>query len=320
MSSTEKLSVSKHKLKAQISLHSMMIPGLIFAIIFMIVPLFGIIIAFQDFSESAGIFGSPIANPIFINFYDIFKQGYFMIALRNTVVIALVKIIALTISSIILALLINEIQSPILKKIIQTTIFLPYFLSWILLGDMFVEMFGQYGVFNLVLETFGIKEWAIETFGVLNGIWIADMEAFFVIIILTDVWKNVGYQVVVFLAAITTINSNLYEAAEIDGAGHLQKCWHITIPGIKPMIILMSILNIGNIMNAGFEQILTMYSTNVSDISEILDTLIYKISLGSGVMQYEQATAMGIFKSLISCICFLVAYRIAFKVSDYKLF
>jgi putative aldouronate transport system permease protein len=122
----------------------------------------------------------------------------------------------------------------------------------------------------------------------------------------------------VFLAVITTINSNLYEAAEIDGAGHWQKCWHITLPGIKPMIVLMCILNIGNIMNAGFEQILVMYNPSVYDTGEILDTMGYTIGLLDG--NFSVGTAIGLFQAVISCVCFIIAYRIAFKVSDYKLF
>ena len=301
-----KKKVSTHNLKAQLSMHVMMLPALIFAIVFSIFPLVGLIMAFQDYSPSKGLFGSQFVD--IYNFTKLFNRPDFFSATWNTFIIAIAKIIATTILSIVIALLINEVQSQKLKKTIQVIIFLPYFLSWALLGNIFVEMFSLSGSFNLLLENLGIE----------GKYWITDNKWFRTIIVATDVWKNLGYQVVVFLAAITSINSSLYEAAEIDGAGHFQKCMHITLPGIKPMIILMCILNIGNIMNAGFEQILVMYNPSVYETGDILDTMGYRIGLLG--MDYSMGTAIGLFKSIISCICFIVAYRIAFKVSDYKLF
>ena len=297
---------SVHKLKAQLTKHSMMIPAVILAIVFSILPLMGLIMAFQDYRPSSGFFGSKFVDVY--NFKRLFRQDDFFQATWNTFIIAILKIIAITILSILIALLINEIQNTRLKKLIQVTIFLPYFLSWALLGNIFVEMFSETGSFNNLLGLFGVE----------GKYWITDNKYFRIIIVATDVWKTLGYQVVVFLAAITTINTNLYEAAEIDGAGHFQKCWHITVPSIKPMITLMSILNIGNIMNAGFEQILVMYNPSVYETGDILDTMGYRIGLIGG--DFSMGTAIGLFKSIISCICFIIAYRIAFKVSDYKIF
>jgi putative aldouronate transport system permease protein len=298
--------ISKHKMKAQISMHSMMVPALIFAIIFSLVPLVGLVMAFQDYKPTKGFLGSQFVD--IYNFTKLFNRGDFFDAMENTVVIALAKIVAITILSIVIALLINEVQSNVLKKIIQTTIFLPYFLSWALIGNIFVEMFSQTGTVNFYLGMIGIE----------GEYWITSNKWFRFIIVATDVWKTLGYQVVVFLAAITSINTNLYEAAEIDGAGHWQKCRYVTIPGIKPMITLMCILNIGNIMNAGFEQILVMYNPSVYETGDILDTMGYRIGLLG--RDYSMGTAIGLFKSVISCVCFIIAYRIAFKVADYKLF
>ena len=307
MNNTENItSVSKHKLRAQISIHSMMIPAVVLALVFSILPLVGLIMAFQDYKPTRGLFGSQFVDVY--NFTKLFHRPDFLSATRNTFVIAVLKIIAITILSIVVALLLNEIQNTKLKKVIQTTIFLPYFLSWAVLGSIFVEMFSLNGTFNYLLSMLNMK----------GKYWITDNNWFRVIIVATDVWKTLGYQVVVFLAAITTINSNLYEAAEIDGAGHWQKCMHITVPSIKPMITLMSILNIGNIMNAGFEQILVMYNPSVYETGDILDTMGYRIGLLG--MDYSMGTAIGLFKSVLSCICFIIASRIAFKVSDYKMF
>ena len=309
MNYTEVKPVSRHKAKSQLSKHSMMIPAVALAIVFSILPLVGLLAAFQDFKFTRGLFGSK-----FVDIYN-FKllmtmpyKEYFFQATWNTFIIALLKIIAITVLSILIALLINEVQSTKLKKIIQTTIFLPYFLSWALMGNIFVEMFSDSGSFNYLLGLINVE----------GKYWITNERYFRIIIVATDVWKTLGYQVVLFLAAITTINSNLYEAAEIDGAGHFQKCWHITVPSIKPMIILMCILNIGNIMNAGFEQILVMYSPSVWSTGDILDTMSYRFGLQNG--NISLGTAIGLFKSIISCICFIIAYRIAFKVSDYKIF
>lgn len=299
---------SKHKAKAQLSFHTMMLPALIFAILFSIVPLFGLIMAFQKYfpgdGPGEGLFGSQFVDIYW--FRQLFgDENFYAQALPNTLIIAVAKIIATTIFSIVLALLINEVQNQRLKKIIQVTIFLPYFLSWALIGTTFVEMFGSEGIVTTVLGAENL---------------IVDEGAFRTILVVTDLWKNVGYQVVVFLAAITSINANLYEAADIDGAGHFQKCWHITIPGIKPMIVLMCILNIGNIMNAGFEQVLSMYNPLVYSTGDIIDTMAYREGLLQGVEGFSYGTAIGLFKSVISCVFFLIAYRIAFKVSDYKLF
>lgn len=304
MSKTQKRTFSKHKIKAQITLHAMMTPALILAIIFSVVPLFGLIIAFQDYKPLSH---SSILEAPFVDIYQfrlLFANPDFFQVLYNTISIALMKIIAITVFSIIFALLINEVQNEKLKKIIQVTIFLPYFLSWALIGTTFVDMFSETGLINAIVGS--------------DVSWINEPAYFKGIIVLTDLWKNLGYQVVVFLAAITSINSNLYEAAEIDGAGHFQKCWHITIPGIMPMIILMSILNIGNIMNAGFEQILAMYNPLVYETGDILDTMSYRIGIKEG--SYSMSTAVSMFKSMVSCIFFIVSYRIAFKVADYRLF
>ena len=309
-SEKNKKKFSMHKFKAQVSMHTMMLPALIFALIFSIVPLFGLVIAFQDYKTYKGILGSPFVSTD--NFEALFTQPNFWQVMENTIVIAVAKIIAITVLSIVMALLINEVQNEKLKKIIQVTIFLPYFLSWVLIGGVFTDMFASNGAVNNILNMFGANS---------DINWLTKNDYFRGIIVLTDVWKNLGYQVVVFLAAMTGINANLYEAAEIDGAGHWQKCWHITIPGIKSMIVLMSILNIGNIMNAGFEQILVMYNDFVLPTGDILDTLAYRYAFPrGGLADYSFSTAVSLFKSVVSCIFFVVAYRIAFKVADYKLF
>ncbi len=294
------------KFKRQFSLHAMMIPGIVLATVFSIVPLFGVIMAFQNYDISKGVFGSEWRD--IYNFTLLFSRNDFWDTTKNTLVIALWKIVLNSVLSVLLALLINEVQHAPLKKGVQTIIFLPYFLSWVLLGNIFVEMFSTTGSINLLLDSFSIQPKS----------WITSNDYFRPIVIVTDVWKTVGYQVVVFLAAITGIDPSLYEAGKIDGANHFQLCRYITIPGIMSMIVLMCILNIGNIMNAGFEQILVMYSPSVYDTGDILDTMAYRIGLQGG--QYSMGAAIGLFKSVISCTFFAISYYIAYKVKGYKIF
>ena len=294
------------RMKRQFSFHAMMIPGIVLAAIFSIAPLVGILMAFEDYDITKGLFGSQWVDVY--NFKLLFGRDDFWATTRNTVVIALWKIVLNSVLSILLALLINEVQHKTLKKAIQTIIFLPYFLSWVLLGNIMVEMFSTTGSVNLLLENFGVAPRS----------WITSNDYFRLIIIVTDVWKTVGYQVVVFLAAITGIDPSLYEAGKIDGANYFQLCLYITIPGIMSTIVLMCILNIGNIMNAGFEQILVMYNPSVYSTGDILDTMSYRLGLTN--LNFSMGTAIGLFKSVISCAFFAASYFIAYKVKGYRIF
>lgn len=291
------------KTKTQLVFYTMMLPSFLLATIFSIVPLFGLIIAFQKFEIGAGIWKSKFVDVY--QFTKLFSRRDFWQVLFNTVYIAIWKIALTTVLSIVTALLLNEMVTNRGKKIVQTTIFLPYFLSWALIGAVFVDMFGMDGAINAF---FGTK---VD--------FLAENSYFRSIAILTDVWKNLGYQAVVFLASIITIDPSLYEAAEVDGANRWQRCLHITIPGIMSMIVLVSVLNIGNIMNAGFEQILIMYNPLVFETADILDTLSYREAMVTG-SDYSLSTAVGLFKSIISCILFALSCKIANKLNGYTIF
>ena len=268
----------------------MLVPGVVLAFIFMILPMIGVVMAFQDYSIVKGFFGSEFVGLKYFN--RIFSRPDFLTAMWNTVFIALVKIVCMTVLSILFALLMNEIMLHTVKKTVQTVLFLPYFLSWVILGNMIINM-----VPTRLME---------------DGDW------FRVIIVGTDVWKSLGYQVIIYLATITNIDPTLYEAAKIDGANHMQLCRHVTIPGLMSMIVLNAILNIGNIMNAGFEQILVMYNPLVYDKGDILDTMAYRIGLLD--LDYSTGAAIGLFKSGISCAVFAFSYWLAYKVKGYKIF
>lgn len=306
----EKVRYGKKKVvfKEQLGLHAMMLPGVLLATVFSILPMIGLVMAFQKYSPSEGFFNSQFVDVW--QFKKLFSRPDFWQVTFNTVWIALLKIIFVSVLSIVVALLLNEVRSPILKKSVQTIIFLPYFLSWALLGEIMVDLFSINGMFNKLLEVFGVNK---------GHYWIVDPDAFRAIVVSTDVWKTLGYQVVIFLAAITGIDPTLYEAAEIDGAGYTQRCLHVTLPGIMSMIVLQCILNIGNIMNAGFEQILVMYNPSVYETGDILDTLSYRTGLLSG-NDFSLATAIGLFKSVISCVFFAFSYWLAYKLKGYKIF
>jgi len=299
----------KQDFKLQIPLHLMMAPSVILGLIFSIIPLFGIVIAFQKYSPSAGIFGSQFVD--FYNFKRLFSRADFSQALFNTVYIAMWKIVFTTVLSIVLALLLNEMVTKRGQKWIQTIVFLPYFLSWALIGSVFVEIFSLDGLANKILLSINPTAEKID--------FLARNEYFRTIIIGTDLWKNLGYQAVVYLASIATVDPSLYEASRVDGANRWQQCIYITIPGIMTMIVLTSVLNIGNIMNAGFEQILVMYNSLVYETGDILDTMSYREAMVIGT-DYSLSTAISLFKSIISCIFFVISYKLAYKFNGYKIF
>lgn len=299
----------KQDLKLQVPLHLMMAPSVIFGLIFSIIPLFGIIIAFQDYSPSAGIFKSQFVD--FYNFKKLFARADFSQALFNTVYIALWKIVLTTVLSITLALLLNEMVTKKGQKAVQTIVFLPYFLSWALIGSVFVEIFSANGLANKIVLMFNPSAEKTD--------FLASNDYFRTIIVGTDLWKNLGYQAVVYLASIATVDPSLYEAAKVDGANKWQQCIFITIPGIMTMIVLTSVLNIGNIMNAGFEQILVMYNSLVYETGDILDTMSYREAMVVGT-DYSLSTAISLFKSVISCIFFVISYKLAHKINGYTIF
>ena len=299
----------KQNIRLQLPLHLMMAPSVILGIIFSIVPLFGIIIAFQKYSPAAGIWDSKFIY--FKNFTRLFNRADFSQALFNTVYIAIWKIVLTTILSIVLALLLNEMVTKRGQKWVQTIVFLPYFLSWALIGSVFVEIFGIDGLANKIVHIFNPSAEKVD--------FLSSNDYFRTIIVGTDLWKNLGYQAVVFLASIATVDPSLYEAAKVDGANKWQQCLFITIPGIMTMIVLTSVLNIGNIMNAGFEQILVMYNSLVYESGDILDTMSYREAMVVGT-DYSLSTAISLFKSVISCIFFIISYRLAKKINGYTIF
>ena len=284
----------------------MLFPGMIFLILFHLIPMVGIIMAFQNFQPAKGIFGSEWIG--LENFRRIFLLPDSRQIIGNTVIIAVSKLVLGTIAAVVFALLLNECRNIVLKRIVQTSVYLPHFLSWVILAVMFSNLFSYTGVVNQVAGLFGAE----PTMFLVSNKW------FRPIMILGDVWKEFGYNSIVYVAAMTGIDPTLYEAGSIDGATRMQTILHITLPGILPTIVLMATLNMGQVLNAGFDQILNLYSPLVYETGDIIDTYVYRVGLLG--LQNSFGTAVGLFKSVISFALLVISYRLADKFAGYRIF
>lgn len=269
----------------------LLMPAFVFTLLFSYWPIYGMILAFKDYSFKAGIFGSPWAgNAGFYWFLKMFNDPEFLHVLGNTISISLWKIVISTVTCVVFALLLNEIQNVPYKRTIQSVMYLPYFLSWVIMASIIYNLFtSSGGVLNRLLTQLSGGE-RIQI--------IANPAYFRAEVYLSMVWKNMGFGSIIYLAAIAGVSMELYEAAIIDGASRLQRAWFITLPSIKSVIILLLILDVGGIMSAGFDQIFNLYSPMVFSVGDILDTYIYRHGVASG--QFSYTTAVGLFKNVVS--------------------
>lgn len=262
--------------------------------------------AFQDFNPALGIFKSPWIG--LENFSYMFSMDDITQVFINTIVIAVGKLIGNLIIPLIFALMLHELTIKKLVRPIQTLVYLPYFLSWVILGSIVLNIFGVDGPINSLLGVFGVEP--IVFFGR------ADM--FRPLVIGSDIWKGFGYNAVIYLAALTSIDPSLHEAAAIDGAGRFKRLIHITLPGIKTTVILLAILSLGNVLNAGFDQIYNLYNPLVYSTGDIIDTWVYRAGLVE--LQFSLATAVGLLKSVVSFVLIVTSYALADKFTGYKIF
>ena len=292
--------------RQNVPLHVMMLGPVLMLLLFSYVPMLGIVIAFQDFIPTKGFFGSEWIN--WENFTYLFSLPRIWQIIGNTLTISIIKIITTIGVSVIFALLVSEIRSKTLNKLSQSVILFPWFISWVILGNIFKDVFSLDGVVNQGIMALTGK--SLFFFG--------DNGLFRGLIIGTNIWKDMGYNMVILLTAIAGIDPTLYEAATIDGANKFQQKMQITLPSIMPMIILLVTLALGGILNAGFEQILVLYNNAVLESAEVLDTYIYK--LGFYDAQYALSTAAGLFKSLVGTVCLCLSYGLAYKLAGYRIF
>lgn len=284
----------------------MMAPGFAWMTLFSIVPMIGIVMAFQNYYPNKGWFGSEWIG--LENFEYLFSMPAFRGAVVNTLIIAVGKIILNIIVPLTFALLLNEVKNITFKKSVQTIVYLPHFLSWVILANVLRNIFGIDGVFNLIIGLFGAEP----------RVWLTEVHLYRGFMIGTDVWKEFGYNAVIYLAALTGISPQLYEAAAIDGASRWQSTIHITIPSLIQTVILLTTLAMGNILNAGFDQIFNTYTPVTYETGDIIDTFVYRLGIVN--MDFSTGTAAGLFKSVISFILIVSAYVLAYKFADYTIF
>lgn len=294
------------KLQTTWPLYAMLVVPIVLLILFHYVPLFGLRLAFCRFNPVKGIWGSPFVGTKY--FEQLFSQLKFWGILRNTLVMSTEKILVTMFFSVSFALILSDLRWKLGSKIYQSVILFPWFLSWIILSTIFMNVFAADGVVNRILMSLGFSKVSFFT----------DQTVFHYLLILSSAWKGMGYNMVILITAIKGIDPGLYEAAMIDGANKWRQTWHITLPGIRPMMLLLMILSLGSILNAGFDQVYTLYNSALYESAEIIDTYVYKIGLQSA--QYSLGTATGIFKSFVGGVLMLISYFLAGKFAGYRVF
>ena len=288
------------------NLWKMMLPGMAFVAVFCFVPMVGIVMAFQDYVPAKGIFKSKFVG--LEHFKYMMELPDIVQIFTNTLVIAVGKIILGTLMAIVFAILLNEIRVKFLKKTIQTIVYLPHFLSWVVLAAVVVNMVNLDGPVNQFIAALGLEK--INFLG--SNTWFRPM------IIATDVWKEFGYNSIVYLAAITAIDPGLHEAAAMDGATWWKRVWHITLPGMLPIILLMAAMSLSSILSAGFDQIYNLYSPMVYKTGDVLDTYVYRMGLIS--RQYSFSTAVGLLRSVVGLILMVMANELSKRFTERKIF
>ncbi|MFC4137656.1 MULTISPECIES: sugar ABC transporter permease [unclassified Microbacterium] len=289
------------------ALYLMALPGIAYFIIFKYVPMAGLVIAFQDYSPFRGITGSPWVG--FDHFVRFFTEDTFGMLLTNTVVISLLLLIFSFPVPIILALMLNELRLKFFQRSIQTVIYLPHFMSWVIVVSLFyVLLTTDGGSINQLLQSWGLPAIPFLT----DPNWLRPLYT------MQEIWKTAGWGTIIYLAAMTGVDLQLYEAAEIDGAGRWSQTWHITLPAIRPVIIVMFILAIGDFLELGFEHMFLMLNSLNREVGEIFDTYVYTAGIQNGQLSY--ATAVGLFKGLVGLVLVVGANRMAKKFGEEGVF
>jgi len=285
----------------------MLLPGILIVFVYNYLPMGGLVMAFQQYKPTRGLLGSAWVG--LQNFRLLLSFPNTKQVVLNTLIIATSKLVLGLIVPVVFALLLDEIRSRRFVRSVQTIVYLPYFLSWVILGGIF---------FNILSPSTGIINRILEMVGLPTQYFLGDNQHFRWVLVLTDIWKTFGYGSIIYLAALTSIDSTLYEAAAIDGANRFRQVLVVTLPGISSIVFVMAVLSLGNILNAGFDQVLNMYSPQVYQTGDILDTFIYRIGLQQA--QYSLSTAVGFFRSVISFLMISISYFLAYRYGNYRIF
>lgn len=284
----------------------MLIPGLVWLFFINVLPMYGILMAFKDFNPGAGILKSPWVG--LEHFEYMFELDDSSQVFKNTVTIAFAKMVGNLVVPLIFALMLNEVKNRLFGRTVQTIVYLPHFLSWVIVAGILLDMFSLHGPVNRVLEALGAEP--VHFF--------ARADLFPALVVGSDIWKEFGFASIIFFAALTSINPELYEAAAIDGASQFKRLLNITLPSVLPVAALVGTLSLGNILNAGFDQIFNLYNPAVYSTGDIIDTWVYRAGLIN--MQYGLATAVGLLKSVAGLILISVSYGLAYRFANYRVF
>jgi len=306
-----KIRKSLREFYRQRHMQAMAIPGIIFLIVFSYFPMYGVLIAFKNYRPIFSVWQAPwAAKNGFEHFINFFSDGSLARVIRNTLTLSILSLAITFPIPIIFALLLNEIRSSRIKRTIQTFTYFPHFISWVVLGGIVLNWLSEGGMINDILISLGIIEKDI--------IFMAEPKFFYPIVILTSIWKETGWSAIIYLAAITGVDTELYEAATIDGAGRLKKAWHITLPSIKPTVVLLLIFAIAYLFSNNFDQILVLRNPLNQEVSDVIDIYVYR--QGIQEMRYSMATAIGLFKSVINIILLVSANWFARKLTGTSLY
>lgn len=287
-------------------MYAFLAPGTIVLILFAYLPIFGMVMAFQKYDPVSGFLGSEWVG--FDNFIRVFNSPTFGRAMKNTIVISLLKLAFCFTLPIVVSLLINELRHQRFKKTIQTMVYIPNFVSWVIASGIWYSLLSESGVVNQLLMNLGINEAPV--------LFMQEKALFYPIIIITDLWKTLGYSTIFYMAAFATIPLELYEAAQIDGASRFQRAVHITLPCISSTIMLLFILQVGNLLSAGFDQMWTMSNLAVRDIADILDTAVLRSLTSGSINDLSNGAALGMFKSVIGFGLFAITNGISKKLDQ----
>ncbi|GAB6927372.1 polygalacturonan/rhamnogalacturonan ABC transporter permease [Paenibacillus sp. JCM 10914] len=294
-------------IRKDLFLYLLILPGVIYFLLFKYVPMWGIIISFQDYSPYMGMWKSPWVG--FEHFVTLFKNPDFFLIFRNTMVISLMNILFYFPMPIIIALMLNELRLKRYKRVIQSVIYLPHFLSWVIIsGITFLLLSESGGIINKLLVNFGFEPYNFLT----------NPSIFWQLLTVQSIWKETGWGTIIFLAAMAGIDPQLHEAAKIDGASRLRQIWHVTLPGIRHVVITLLILRLGSIMDVGFEQVFLMMNSAVTDVADVFETYVFRNGIQQG--QFSYSTAVGLFKSVIGLFMVIGANKLAKRFGEEGLY
>lgn len=283
----------------------MALPGLIYLLVFKYAPMFGLVIAFKDYDPYSGVAGIFSAEWVGLaNFKKFFDSYYFERIMSNTLIISFMKLLFGFPAPIIFALILNEVRGERFKKVVQTISYIPHFISWVIVAALLQSLLTtDNGLVNVILNSFGMRSISF----------LSSPKYFRAILIISDIWKSIGFGSIVYLAAIAGVDQSQYEAAAIDGAGRFKRIWYITLPSIASVVVIMLIFRVGGLLDAGFEQIFLTYSPSVYKVADIIDTFVYRVGLVEH--DYSYSVAVSFFKSVVAALLLLTTNFVSRRIS-----